>query len=146
VVEEWVLPRDLASVRRPLALTLDRDYDSWLALRRDVSTDRLRIVFLHNGDVFERNAAPTAIQDREQRIALRAVGPHPSVRWSANGVPLAIDANGTAFFPVRLGTWTIEAGDGRALDRVTIRVVPARHDAQPGFTVTKPGDCSRCRR
>jgi penicillin-binding protein 1C len=139
VVEEYVLPRDLASVRRPVPMRYGREYDSWLALHRDVKTDRLRIVFPHNGDVFERNAAPTALQDREQRIALRALGPS-AIQWSVNGAPLALDANGTAFFPIQLGTWTLVADDGRSQDRVTIHVVPAHRDLQPGFTVPKPAD------
>ncbi|MBV8152820.1 MAG: penicillin-binding protein 1C [Candidatus Eremiobacteraeota bacterium] len=145
VVEEWVLPRDLATVRRPVPLRLGREYDSWLAQHQDARSDRLRIVFPHDGDVFERNPAASPLQDREQRIALRALGP-ARVRWSVNGTPLSPDSNGTAFFPIRLGTWTLVADDGRSQERVTIRVVPAKASSQPGFTVLGRRDYSCCRR
>lgn len=139
VVQEWVLPRDLAFVRRATPLTFGHEYDSWLAQHREVAARSVRIVFPHNGDVFERNAAPSPLQAREQRLALRAIGPSiDAVRWSVNGVPLALDANGTAFLPVRLGTWTVRADDGRSADTVTIHVVPARRDDRPGFTALAP--------
>ena len=147
VVEEWVLPRDLASVRRPAALSLSREYDAWLEQHPDVTSHRVRIVFPHNGDVFARNATETALQTREQRLALRAVGPPgEAMHWSVNGVPLALDANGTAFLPVRLGTWTVRADDGRSADSVTIHVVPALRDDRPGFTVKAPERYSCYRR
>ncbi|HZY99379.1 MAG TPA: penicillin-binding protein 1C [Candidatus Baltobacteraceae bacterium] len=147
VVEEWVLPRDLASVRRPAPLPMSREYDAWLAQHPDVAAHRVRIVFPHNGDVFERNATTSELQTREQRLSLRAIGPSiDAVRWSANGVPLALDANGTAFLPVRLGTWMVRADDGRSADSVTIHVVPAPRDHRPGFTASVPQRRSDYRR
>ncbi|HEY5425691.1 MAG TPA: penicillin-binding transpeptidase domain-containing protein, partial [Candidatus Tumulicola sp.] len=140
VVEEWVLPRDLAFVRAPASLRLGREYDSWLALHpHDAKTARLRVVFPRDGDVFVANATTNALQAREQQLSLRAVDAGRAVRWNANGRAVPLDASGTAFWPVRVGTWTFEANDGRERDRVTIRVVPARHEANPGFTLTKPG-------
>jgi penicillin-binding protein 1C len=135
VVEEWVLPRDVAFVRHAVPLTLTHEYDPWLAQHREIASRRVRIVFPHDGDVFERNAVTSPLQAREQRLALRAIAPSiGAVLWSANGVPLALDANGTAFLPVRLGTWTVRAYDGRSADTVTIHVVPAPRDDRPGFT------------
>jgi penicillin-binding protein 1C len=140
VVEEWVLPRDLALVRRAVPQRLGHEYDPWLAQHREVAARSVRIVFPHDGDVFARNAATSSLQAREQRFALRAIGPSiGAVRWSVNGVPLALDANGTAFLPVRLGTWTVRAADGRSTDSVTIHVVPAPRDDRPGFTSSAPG-------
>ena len=147
VVEEWVLPRDLAFVRHAVPARLTHEYDAWLAEHREIPSRRLRIVFPHDGDVFERNATVTALQAREQRLALRATGPPAAaVRWSVNGVPLALDANGTAFLAVRLGTWNVRADDGRSTDTVTIHVVPAPRDERPGFTVTAPERYSYYRR
>lgn len=136
VVEEWVRPEDLAAVRRPAGPSHEQ-YDSWLALQRRNTPGRLRIVFPHDGDVFVRNDSGDRVQAREQQLSLRAVGSGGPVRWSVGGETLALDATGTAFWPLRLGTWRIEAADGARSDRVTIRVVPPPHGRDPGFTVLR---------
>jgi penicillin-binding protein 1C len=147
VVQEWVLPHDLASVERPRSPQLGPRYDAWLALHPDLAAvKRLRIVFPRQGDVFVLNPAADSVQRREQRIALRAVSPHGAVHWSAAGQPLANDADGVAFFPLRLGTWTLRASDGTASDRVTISVVPPPRSQRPGFTSLTLGRYSRYRR
>lgn len=139
VVREWVLPRDLAFVNRPAPQRLGREYDPWLALHpHDAKAARLRIVFPRDGDVFVANATANALQVREQQLSLRAIDAGRAVRWNANGSAVPLDASGTAFWPIRVGTWSIEANDGRQRDRVTIRVVPARRDAKAGFTLTEP--------
>jgi penicillin-binding protein 1C len=135
VVEEWVRPEDLAAVRRPAAPSRER-YDAWLALHTRDAPGRLRIVFPHDGDVFVRSSGD-AIATREQQLALRAVGSGGPLRWSVGGETLALDATGTAFWPVRLGTWRIDAADGARRDHVTIRVVPPPHAQDPGFTVLR---------
>jgi len=138
IVREWVLPRDMADVERPVPFTLNRNYDSWLALgQSDAHAKHLRIVFPHDDDVFVWNAPANALQRTEQQIALRAVAPHANVRWTANGVPLAPDSSGTSFFALHVGTWTLEASDGVSHDRVRIEVVPAAQNSRPGFTVLK---------
>ena len=88
--------------------------------------------------MFVANPVTSALQTREQELALRAVDSGGRLRWTANGNAVPLDANGTAFWPIRDGTWTFEAYDGRARDRVTIRVVPAPPGAKPGFTFLKP--------
>jgi penicillin-binding protein 1C len=132
VVAEWVLPRDLAAVKRSAPAYNDR-YDSWLAMHPQGSA-ALRIVFPHDGDLFVRNAPADRLQAREQQLALRAVGSGRPVRWSVGGAPLSLDADGNAYWPLRIGTWRIEATDGGRRDRVTIRVVPP-HSQRPGFTI-----------
>ena len=132
VVEEWVRPGELAAVRRP-AQQVAGAYDSWLSLGAQRTADGLRIVFPHDGDVFVSNAAPREVQRREQQLALRAVAPG-TVRWTVAGAPIAADANGNAFWPLRLGTWAIDASDGARHDRVVIRVVAPHAEARPGFT------------
>jgi penicillin-binding protein 1C len=118
VVREWVAPRDLTTLRA-----------------RD-ETMALRILFPANGDTFVLNVTTSALQRREQQLSLRALDARSSVRWSVNGTALALDASGNAFWPLRLGTWRIEAADGKQRDRVTIRVVPPPV-AHPGFTFAK---------
>jgi len=121
VVQEWVAPRDLP------------------ALHGRAQPASLRIVFPADGDTFVLNAARNALQSREQQLLLRAVDARASVRWSVDGAALTLDANGNAFWPLRLGTWRIEAADGRHRDRVTVRVVPPPV-ARPGFTFAKGRD------
>jgi penicillin-binding protein 1C len=147
IVQEWVSPRDLASVRHAETVRLGRDYDAWLALSPHAQRGgRLRIVFPRTGDVFVRNATTSRLQHREQELSLRAVGSGRAVRWAANGNAIPLDAGGIAFWPLAIGRWTFEASDGRDRDRVTIRVVPSRHDAEAGFTVIRPGRYFRYRR
>lgn len=106
VVQEWVLPRDLAAAPATAPSTA------------------LRIVFPRDGDTFVLNDARDALRKREQQLALRALDAGHPIRWNVDGAGLALDASGNAFWPLRLGTWRIEASDGARHDRVTIRVVP----------------------
>ncbi len=133
VVQEWIRPEDLAAVRRP-APALSHEYDPWLSLQPAAGVSSLRIVSPRDGDVFVANPAASALQAREQEIALRAAGSSGRLHWTANGNAVPLDSSGTAFWTVRDGTWTFEAFDGRARDRVTIRVVPAHRGDRPGFT------------
>jgi penicillin-binding protein 1C len=135
VVQEWVPAGDLGAVKRPAAPNLAR-FDAWLALRPEASAGGLRIVFPHDGDVFVRNPTASALEAREQQLTLRAVG-FGQVEWRVDGVPIRLDANGNAFWPLRLGSWRIDANDGAQRDRVTIRVVPSPRNAHPGFTYLK---------
>jgi len=109
-------------------------FDTWLAADPHAARHgALRIVFPRDGDVFVRNPVSNGLQSREQEIALRATGAR-TVAWSINGKAVPLDASGTAFMPVRVGAWTIEASDGHVSDRVRIRVVPRSRNARPGFT------------
>ncbi|MBV8489798.1 MAG: penicillin-binding protein 1C [Candidatus Eremiobacteraeota bacterium] len=148
VVQEWVLPNDLASVRRPVPIQLGRAYDAWLAMQPAAASQskQLRIVSPHDGDVFMLTGGTDALQRSEQQIALHAVGARGTLRWSANGKAVPPDSSGTAFLTLALGRWTIEAGDGQRRDRVRITVVPASQDSRPGFTFPTSARCSRCRR
>jgi penicillin-binding protein 1C len=121
VVREWVAPRDLP------------------ALRALGEAAALRIVFPADGDTFVLNATTSALQRQEQQLSLRAIDPRATVHWSVNGTALALDASGNAFWPLRLGTWRIEAADGTQRARITVRVVPPPV-ARRGFTFTKSHD------
>jgi penicillin-binding protein 1C len=117
IVKEWVLPRDLATTKR-----------------LDLAAG-LRIIFPHDGDVFVRSASASALVAREEQLALQAVDRGRRVTWRVAGAPLPVDSAGNAFWPLRLGTWRIEAGDGKQYDAITIRVVPQPPVARPGFTL-----------
>jgi penicillin-binding protein 1C len=118
VVQEWVAPRDLPALRS-----------------RDEAT-ALHIAFPADGDTFVLNATTSTLQRREQQLLLRAIDARVALHWSVNGIAIGTDAAGNAFWPLRLGTWRIDAVDGRRHDRVTIRVVPPPA-ARPGFTFAK---------
>jgi penicillin-binding protein 1C len=133
VVYEWVKPEDLADVRRAVPEKLGTEYDTWLAQHPQNMYSAFRIVFPHDGDVFVRNAVTSAAQAREQQIGLRVSGARGKVEWSVNGSTLPLDSEGHAFWPVALGTWTVEARDGAHLDRITIRVVKPP-SPRSGFT------------
>jgi penicillin-binding protein 1C len=136
IVQEWVRRDDLAAVQRP-ERRLGDEYDPWLALHPDESTVRkLRIVFPHDGDVFVKNSTSDELQAREQQLALRAIEPNRRAHWSVGGAAVPLDADGTAFWPLRLGRWTIEVADGAQHDRITISVVPPRNRLA-GFTFLK---------
>ncbi len=135
IVEEWVLPNDLAGVRRPAAMRLDSRYDAWLAQDGAPAVGAgLRIVSPRDGDVFVQNVATSPLAAREQQIALRALDSGRRIRWSVNGTNVPLDAGGTAFWPLRLGRWRIEAADGSRRQSVTIDVIPPR-PTRPGFSV-----------
>ncbi len=135
IVQEWVLARDLAAMKRP-APAVDGRYDSWLAVDSADRGGTIRIVFPQDGDVFVRNATANALARREQQLALRAVG-GSRVAWSVGGRPLALDATGNAFWPLRIGTWRIVASAGARRDVVTIHVVTPQRNTQPGFSYSK---------
>jgi penicillin-binding protein 1C len=118
VVQEWVAPRDLP------------------ALRVRAPATSLRIVFPADGDTFVLSAATNALQRREQQLLLRADDVRAPLRWSINGAAVSLDAAGNAFWPLRLGTWQIEATDGTRRERVRIRVV-SPPIGRPGFSLTR---------
>ncbi len=119
IVREWVRPSEVASLNRA---------------PHPFAPAGLRIVFPHDGDVFVRNSPADALAARDQQIALRAIGARGAVRWTVGNAMLPLDAEGTAFWPLRLGRWTVVATDGARRDRVTIRVVPPPVAGRPGFT------------
>lgn len=133
IVTEWLRPTDLAAWAKP-ARGLGSDYDLWLA-QQDAGHGALRIVSPRDGDTFAYVDASDPAARASERIELHATGAH--VEWSVGGVAIPLDAQGHAFWPLRLGTWTIQASDGKHRERVTIRVVPPPHGTNPGFTFSK---------
>lgn len=128
VVFEWLRPRDLTAWRRP-AGALGDDYAPWLAEQHVARNGAPRIVSPQDGATYAYVSGGGA------RIELRATG--AEARWSVGGIALKRDAEGHAFWPLRLGTWTVVARSRSGVDRVTIRVVPAPHGSRPGFTFAK---------
>ncbi len=134
IVTEWLRPKDLPGWSAPAGKP-GNEYDLWLA-RQDVAGAALHIVSPREGDTFALNPAPNAVARASERIELHAIG-KGKVSWQVGGVAIPLDAQGHAFWRLRMGTWSIEARDGKMRDRVTIRVVPPPHGSNPGFTFSK---------
>ena len=117
VVREWAPPGELAQ------------------LRVRAPAQRWHIAFPHDGDRFIVTSTRDPLQHREQQIALQAVGNREPPRWSVNGKALQTDADGTAFLPLRLGTWRVVANADGGRDEVTIEV-ETPPERRPGFTFT----------
>lgn len=117
IVKEYVKPRELATVAQPKPATIPA----------------LTILEPHDGATYYYNAPQNALQAREQMIALRA-GAARDVIWFANGRRVETDSDQSAFLPIAIGRYTIEARSGRSIDRVAIRVVAAPSQARPGFS------------
>jgi penicillin-binding protein 1C len=120
VVMEWVHLQQLASWRRPASR----------------GSGGVRILFPHDGDVFALNPAPDALARSMQRLELRAAG-GARVRWSVAGTTLAVDSEGHAFWPLRLGRWTISAASGTHRSTVTVHVVVPPQGGSAGFSVVR---------
>ncbi len=135
IVSEWVLPQDLADVRRPLPEHLGSVYDAWLATQPNApGITGLRIVSPADGAVYYLNPTNDRVARHEQMIPLRVAGARGNVRWSVDGKRVASDSAMHAFVPVRLGTLIIaaHAANGTRTVRIVVRR-PPKHD-RPGFT------------
>ena len=103
------------------------------ARARSAARRAMRVLFPHDGDVFVRNRR--ALAARSARTAARVARRRRRRTAALERRRHAgrIDAAGNAFWPLRLGTWRIEAHDGTQHDAVTIRVV-APPASGPGFS------------
>ncbi len=110
VVTEWLTPAEITAWRKPSA-----------------APSASLILSPRDGETYAYASGA--------RIELRSNAAH--VAWSIAGRSLAPDADGHAFWPLVLGTWTIEARAGATTQRVTIRVVHPPHGNHPGFTFSR---------
>lgn len=105
IVREWMRITRVAAWRR----------------RGPAPVAAIRILSPSNGDVYALNPASGLASD-SQRIELRASA-SAAVAWSVGGRSLPADAEDHAFWPLRLGRWTVEARSGDASAHVSIDVV-----------------------
>jgi penicillin-binding protein 1C len=118
-VMEWIRPRQLAE---------------WRA--RPAAQNGVRILFPRDGDVFVLNPASDRLDRSMQRLELRGAATAP-IRWSVDGAALAPDAEDHAFWPLRLGRWTITADAGARRTSITIRVIRPLPGSHPGFSLLR---------
>ena len=142
VVAEYFYPEDLADYQRePVAIATARDYDEWRAdqgLGAARASD-FRILVPHRGDLYEvlpadRSSAVATLPQLLEFLASAMRG-HP-VRWTLNGRTLATTTAGQYFWPLRRGSWTLQATSNGRTDRVTFDVIfHAERSTRRGFSV-----------
>ncbi|NEQ34724.1 MAG: penicillin-binding protein 1C, partial [Leptolyngbya sp. SIO4C5] len=83
-------------------------------------------------DYFVLPAAESA-----QRLALKIAAPADQpVTWTLNGQPLETTETNTLFWPMQVGTWTLEVASGQKRDRVQFQVQLAEEQPpQRGFSL-----------
>ena len=110
-------------------------YDEWRLQQGDV-TGPLRILFPHDGDVFE-DALPAGDPRRaQQRIAFRISKPDgASVTWLLNGSTLVRNKSNSYLWSVRQGAWAIAVSSGGKTERTRFVVIPRRVNGKRGFVL-----------
>ena len=112
-------------------------YDEWRLAQGD-TTGPLRILFPHDGDVFEDALPMTNPRRSEQQIAFAISKPrNASVTWTIDGTPVARNDARTYFWQLRQGTWTLAVASGNETQRVRFIVVPRRFHGKRGFVVER---------
>jgi penicillin-binding protein 1C len=138
VVFEYLSPQDLPSyLAAPHAEALPQVYDRWLAGQDQAPPERFHILFPHNGDTFVFFVRQAGAWRPTQALHFyAAVRPPQRVRFWLNGAPIANDGPNSAFWPLRVGTWTLKATTPAASDAVTFTVIADEAPAlKPGFSV-----------
>ena len=110
-------------------------YDEWRLQQADTGGP-LRILFPHDGDVFEDNLAANDPRRAQQQIAFRISRPlSAAVRWTLDGKELARGGADTFYWTLHRGVWTLDISSGGVLRRVHFVVIPRRAHAKRGFAV-----------
>ena len=129
----------IASRRAVPADAIDRTaYDEWRA-QEGATRGPLRILFPHDGDVFEDALASDDVRRGSQAIAfVVSRPPGASVSWRLNGVPLSRSANDRYLWPVHPGSWLLTiAGPGGASRSIRFTVVRRPPHELRGFAVAR---------
>ncbi|MBV8245979.1 MAG: penicillin-binding protein 1C, partial [Candidatus Eremiobacteraeota bacterium] len=95
------------------------------------------ILFPQNGAVFFLSTAPPNAPIM-QRLEMRGAGDGPARRWTIDGAALPRDAEGHAFWTLRVGRWKLGyagAGESRTV-HFSVLAQPPR--TRPGFTFGAP--------
>ena len=129
VVEEYFYPADLVAYAND---GLDLSAPGQANLPSRVNSEELRILSPRPDDYFVLPAAESA-----QRLALKIAAPADQpVTWTLNGQPLETTETNTLFWPMQVGTWTLEVASGQKRDRVQFQVQLAEEQPpQRGFSL-----------
>jgi len=127
-VFEYLYPQDLEAYHASTpAPSLGSTYDAWIAEQQRLpATAAFRILFPHDGDVFARYPQAGIYGAAPQVLQFHAASASAHIRWFLNGRPLASDADGDVYWPLKPGTWRLRAAQQSKSDSVIFRVVAAR--------------------
>jgi penicillin-binding protein 1C len=99
------------------------EYDEWVARQSASLPERFKILFPHDGDVFVLYPNQSGFSPEPQALEFRAlVRRGDSISWWLNGRMLASQTQGTAFWPLRPGRWTLRAQSQNESNSVTFIV------------------------
>lgn len=123
---------------KPLAVEAalhSAQYDEW-KIQQGETTGALRVLFPHDGDLFEDRLAENDPHRSEQQIAFRISRPRDTqVRLSLTGRGISRAAGDAYYWTVRTGAWTLCVRSTVSSDCVRFRVVRYRAPIKRGFAV-----------
>jgi penicillin-binding protein 1C len=124
----------VASERKPQSNSVQSAaFDEWRA-QQDKTTGQLRILFPHDGDVFEDNLSLKDPRRSQQQIAFRVSRPAGSaIAWTLNGIPLERSTGDTYYWIVRPGNWTLTVSTKGGNRAVRFSVIRRRAQMHRGF-------------
>lgn len=135
-VREYADAADLRAMRRAPLLSAAA-FDEWRARRGDTA-GALRVLFPHDGDLFEDRLAPHDPRRAQQQIEFRISRPRRAqVIWDLNGKRIVAGAGDAYFWPVQIGDWTLTVRAGASTQSVHFRVVRGTPRGPRGFTVAE---------
>lgn len=139
---EYLYPQDLSRYHaRPVSKALPRVYDIWSLQQRPViASDRFKIVFPRDGDVFASYPPRRELVEEPQALLFRANRLAGAVKWYLNGRPWRSDKGGPLIWPLQPGMWDLRAVSGGHSDRITFEVIAARQPVlRKGFSLVPHG-------
>lgn len=114
-----------------------REYDEW-RIQQGRTTGPLRILFPHDGDLFEDTLPGNDPRRTQQQIAFRISRPAAqNVSWALNGNAIARGAADAYYWTVEPGTWTLTVRAKGAVDTVRFSVVPRAPHGKRGFVLSR---------
>lgn len=126
----------LASRARAIAARSPQ-YDEWRVQQGD-TTGPLRILFPHDGDLFEDTLSPADTHRAEQQIAFRVSRPpRTTVSWKLNGAVLASAAGDAYYWTVRPGVWTLTVSARGVTSSARFTVIRRTAHGKRGFAVLR---------
>ena len=126
VVFEYLSPQDMAGYLAPPPSDLAPVYDQWISTQEAEGVKHLRILFPHNGDVFVFHSHADFSKDTQALRFQTAARAGQEARFWLNGTSIGSDASNAAFWPLRVGTWTLKAETKTESDQVTFTVLEDR--------------------
>ncbi len=134
-LREYLDSADLRAMRTASGRVPAVTYDEW-RVRQGNTIGPLRILFPHDGDVFEDTLASNDPRRAQQQIEFRISRPRTArIVWALNRVTIAENAGDAYYWRVRAGRWTLAVGSGNQTTRVRFEVVRRPRHGPRGFAI-----------